>query len=128
MKKLAILSGLLITWLLVGGSASAHHGGAAYDREQMVTIKAKITEFSFINPHVLVLLDETDDKGNLIHWTAESPDDPAMLERQGWTRHTLNAGDVVTVVGHPSKNGAKVMSLVKVIMPDGKEFTNHIAD
>jgi hypothetical protein len=70
----------------------------------------------------------TDDQGNVTHWSCESPDDPAMLSRQGWTRNILAPGDHVTIIGRPAKSGAKVMSLQKVVLADGRELTNKIVN
>jgi hypothetical protein len=101
--------------------AFAHHGGAAYDPKVTLTLNATITEFKFINPHTLIYFDAPDDKGTIDHWSLETID-PGMLTRQGWTRNTLKPGDHVTIVGHPSKNGAKVMNLTKLVLADGTEM------
>jgi hypothetical protein len=127
-NKLAAGLTLLCVFLLIGTSAFAHHGGAAYDRSKVTTLKGKVTDFKFINPHVLLYLDVTDDKGNVAHWACESPDDPAMLERQGWTHSLIKVGDELTVVGFPAKSGTTVMSLQKVILADGRELSNKILD
>lgn len=106
--------------------APAHHGGAAYDRSTTLMLKATVTDFKFINPHVQIYFDVTDDKGNVVHWSSESPEDPGMLSRQGWSRTIIKSGDKITVVGHPAKSGAKVLSLEKVILADGTELENKI--
>ena len=49
------------------------------------------------------------------------------MGRQGWTRATLKAGDAITLVGHPMKDGSKGISLFYVIMPDGKRLYHDIA-
>jgi len=34
----------------------AHHGGAAHDMSNLVTLKGTVTDSQFINPHSLVLM------------------------------------------------------------------------
>jgi len=84
--------------------------------------KATVTKYEYTNPHTQVYFDVTDDKGNLEHWVAETTN-PGMLNRVGWTRDTLKAGDQVTLIANPNKVGARVVFLQKVVFTDGKELT-----
>jgi hypothetical protein len=45
-----------------------------------------------------------------------------IMARQGWTKATFKAGDKVTVVAHPLKDGSKGASMFYVILPDGKRL------
>ena len=56
----------------MSAAALAHHGGSAYDRSNRLTLKATITEFKWTNPHVYLLFDAPDAKGNVDHWSCES--------------------------------------------------------
>lgn len=127
-RRAAVLMAALAVLAILGAClpASAHHGGAAYDHTKMITVKGTITDFKFINPHVQIYFDSTDDKGNVTRWACESPDDPAMLSRQGWTRHSLNIGDKITIVGYPAKSGANVMSMRQITLASGQVLTNLI--
>jgi hypothetical protein len=40
----------------------------------------------------------------------------------GWDKNTLKPGDVITGIGHPAKDGSKVIRLQKVVMASGKEM------
>ena len=101
--------------------AFAHHGTAAYDQKAVVPLKATITDFEFVNPHVQYFFDTKDDNGNVIHWNCEGTN-PAMLARAGWTKNTLKAGDQVTMVVHPNKDpNVHVVLFVKVILANGQE-------
>ena len=42
------------------------------------------------------------------------------MTKRGWTRHSFNAGDQVTVTVRPAKNGAPVGQLMKVVLPNGQ--------
>jgi hypothetical protein len=113
--------------LLVCVPLFAHHGASAYDREKQMTVKATITEFKWQNPHVYVFFDAKDSKGVIGHWGCESIN-PGMLQKQGWTRKTLNAGDEVTIVAFPSKSGSPVCLLNKVVLANGKELSSQLLD
>lgn len=121
MKRYAsILLVLIIGLFLVCGIASAHHGGAEYDRTKTLNLKATITEFRFINPHVLFKFEVKDDKGNVEDWQGEVSN-PLQLARQGWNRHTFKPGDVVTFIGNPTKTGVKSMWITRIILPNGQD-------
>ena len=94
--KPASLIAMLLGIVLVGGSAFAHHGAAAYDRSVTLTLKATVTEFIYRNPHIIISFDAADDQGKVVHWSAEGGS-PAGLTRRGWTWKTMKAGDQITV-------------------------------
>jgi hypothetical protein len=108
--------------LLIGAPLWAHHGNAAYDDKNPITIKGSVTEYAWTNPHVQIYLDVKDDKGKLVHWSVETYS-PGKLVRAGWTKDSLKAGDVVSIILIPAKSGAPVGFLHKLVLPDGKELT-----
>jgi len=95
----------------------AHHGNAAYDYEKTVTIKGEVTAWVFANPHSLMKLDVTDDKGNVQHWVLEG--NSASLSDAGWHKTTMKPGDVVIVDVMPPKNGALIGRVRRILRPDG---------
>src|SRR5262245_49783234 len=116
-NKFATLTTVAFTIVALGLPLFAHHGASAYDRTKKMTVKATVTEFKWQNPHVYVFFDAKDDKGVVAHWTCESIN-PGMLQKQGWTRKTLNPGDQVTVTAFPSRTGSPVCLLDKVTLAD----------
>ena len=124
MKKLALLLAALFFAAIVSAPLFAHHGEANYDTDKMVSVKGTVTEFDFINPHVLISLDVKNDKGETEKWTGEARS-PAMLSRYGgWDKNTIKVGDVITIYGHRTKNGTDFMRLDKIVQADGKELPN----
>jgi len=121
-SKLAILFAVILGFLVVSAPMSAHHGNSAYDMSKTVPMKATVTKFEYSNPHTQVYYDVTDEKGNVEHWVAETTN-PAMLNRVGWSRETLKAGDQVVLFVNPNKVGAKITFLQKVVFSDGKELS-----
>jgi len=113
--------------LLASASVTAHHGNSAYDETARVPIKGVVTEFVWVNPHSQIYLDVKDKNGKVVHWGIET-NSPGILTRAGWTRRSLKAGDEVTIILCPAKNGAPVAYIgsgdpgTKVIFADGREL------
>lgn len=110
----AVAAGLL----MISVEAFAHHGTASYDTSKTITVKGTVTDFQFMNPHVLVFLDVKDDKGNTQKWQGELTS-PNHLSRNGWSKNSLKPGDEVTLGGYPAKNGVNSMWITKVVLADG---------
>ena len=122
MKKLALVLTMIFTVLLVAAPIFAHHGETNYDTEKLVSVKATVTNFEFINPHTQITLEAKNDKGEVEKWTCEVRS-PAMLVRNGgWDKHTLKPGDVITAIGFRAKNGSNILRLKKIVLSDGKEL------
>jgi len=109
---------VLVVLLLVSVQLSAHHGTASYDTSKNITVKGAVTDFQFVNPHVLVFLDAKDEKGNAQKWQGELTS-PNHLARNGWTRSSLKPGDEVTLAGFPAKSGVTSLWITKVLLADG---------
>ena len=116
-KILVLIFGF--TFLALAGPTLAHHGTAAYDTKNIVTVKGTMTDFRFINPHVQLFFDVKNDKGEVENWQAELTA-PNKLSRAGWDKHTLKPGDSITASGFVSKNDAHTMWINKLIGPDGE--------
>jgi hypothetical protein len=104
--------------LIVSVQLSAHHGTASYDTSKAVTVKGVVSDFQFVNPHVLVFLDAKDDKDNVQKWQGELTS-PNHLVRNGWTKSSLKPGDAVTLSGFPAKSGVTSLWITKVLLADG---------
>jgi hypothetical protein len=106
---------------VVSGPAFAHHGAAAYDSSKMVTVTGTVTDFQFVNPHVLIIMDAKDPStGKIEKWEGELTS-PNHLARAGWTKSTIKPGDEVTITGSALKSGAPAMAIRKV-MKDGQQI------
>jgi outer membrane usher protein FimD/PapC len=64
-----------------------------------------VTKVEWTNPHVRFYVDVKDANGSVTNWDFELQS-VNTLTRAGWTRHALQAGDVVTVVGYRARNGS----------------------
>jgi hypothetical protein len=97
----------------------AHHSFAVFfDDSRMVTVSGTVTEFQFRNPHGLIRLTVRDKDGTEVMWRAET-NSPSILERRGWARDTLKAGDRISIEGWPSRDGSNYLRMRKVTRADG---------
>jgi hypothetical protein len=110
------------SFLMISAPLLAHHGGAAYDSEKSVTLKGTIVNFEWSSPHSQIHLDVTDEKGNVVHWNFECQP-PSILMHAGWTKNSLKPGDEVTIVGRPTRNGAPIGIVSKIVFANGQELT-----
>jgi hypothetical protein len=101
--------------------AFAHHGASPYDTSKLTTLKGTVTDYEFINPHVEISVDVTNDKGKVESWIGEA-NSPNVLSRHGWDRDIIKKGDQITVIGNAGKNGSKTLRLQKVVLSNGKEL------
>ena len=119
-KKLVTLLAVFVS-LLPWIPAFAHHGTATYDFTHEVTVEGVVKDFQWSSPHSWVYLTVTNDKGEKEEWGGETGS-PGTLARRGWSSHTFKPGDKIKMTGHAAKDGTKVMMLMKIQTPDGKEF------
>jgi Family of unknown function (DUF6152) len=114
--------------LVAGTPLFAHHSFAAeFDVKQPITLKGTVTKVEWTNPHVWIYLDVTDAQGSVTHWQCENGA-PNALARMGWTRHSLNAGDQVTIEGFRAKNDDRTANARQVILPDGRKVFSGSAE
>jgi len=105
--------------LIPGSPLRAHHGNAAYDLENPITLKGTVTEFAWSNPHVQIYFDVKEDKGKVVHWASETVS-PGLLSRAGWTKTELKPGDEIRITLGPAKNGAPIGFALKIVLANGK--------
>jgi len=123
---------LRITLLLIVITQSAglfaHHGVAAYDYSKtIVADKATVTEFEWMNPHCRILFNVTDDTHTIQHWAIEMHPPANMLEH-GWTRQSLQSGDVISVTFRPAKDGSHTGLLGEVTLPSGIQLRQNLLE
>ena len=75
---------------------SAHHSFAAeYDADKPIQVTGTVTKVEWTNP---------------------------QLNRLGWKRDAVKAGDQVTVQGYLAKDGAKMANARNVVFADGRKI------
>jgi len=109
--------------LSVAPMAQAHHSNSAFYVTKVITIKGVVKEFKWANPHVWVILDVDDGKGNKVEWKVEGRP-PGILLRAGWTPKSLQPGDVITVDLSPAKDDSASGLIARVTKADGTILPN----
>jgi hypothetical protein len=102
---------------------SAHHSTVAYAPQSIVLKNATIAQVRWASPHIILTFSVKESSGATTMWSAESGS-PASVSRVGWNRNSVKPGDKVTIELYPSKNGAHVGRLKKVVYPDGHELVD----
>ena len=117
------LSALLtcLCLLIAATKVAAHHSlPALFDMSSTVEVTGVVTEFQFIAPHAYILVDVTDDSGDIEVWQLETYP-PGMLVRKGLTPATLQPGDTISASGIPARDERPLMRLLTIVMPDGEQ-------
>ncbi|HXW63134.1 MAG TPA: DUF6152 family protein [Candidatus Acidoferrales bacterium] len=102
-------------------SALAHHSGAMFDMQHLITLQGVVTRVEWTNPHAYFYLNVKDEKGVVEPWTVEI-NSPNFLKHNGWTSSTVNPGDTITCTGAPAKTGAKFMHGTMVELASGVQL------
>jgi hypothetical protein len=102
MRKLIVSAGT-IGVLLSGPIAQAHHPFSAdYDENKEVTLKGKVVQFMWANPHASIDLDGQTTSGEAGKWSVELGS-IADLTRSGWKKESVKAGDQILIEGWLAK-------------------------
>jgi hypothetical protein len=120
MKALCDPAFLVIALVSAAIPLSAHHSWPV-SNDRLVTVKGKVIEFMWANPHPMITLEVQTIDGRTEKWQIGGP---ALyrMESNGWTKATLKTGDVITGVGYQYADGQKIIRLERVVLADGREL------
>jgi DNA/RNA endonuclease YhcR with UshA esterase domain len=119
MKRSNFARAAFVSLLLATGQSHGHHSFTVhYDANKPISKEGVVTEFRFTNPHGILMLDVTNDAGEIERWTVETTA-PVYMRRFGWSRDSIQPGDHVTVEGWASRDGSHFMRIRRVIRADG---------
>jgi len=108
-------------------SAWAHHSFAAYEPSKQIKLAGVVTEFKWTNPHVYIQLEAPDPaSGEMKKWLIECAS-TSILNRAGWKFNLIKAGDKVTVIVAPLRNGEPAALLKQMTLADGTKYGNGAA-
>lgn len=143
--KIAALTSVAAAALAASLPLAAHHSFTAeFDGSKQIKATGAVTKLDWQNPHgwihltVTELCERTAAPGpdaKEEEWACRAPDgkegaadwafeigSPNGLMRQGWTRNSLKAGDVVTILGSRARDGSTNSNARSVTMADGKRL------
>lgn len=118
MKRLLVGS-LAVILLWMTSLVTAHHSPAVFDRTKEIKLVGVVKEFKWSNPHSWIELDVRNEKGVVETWGVEM-NPPSYLIKAGWKRTSIKAGDEVTVMVHPLRNGEKGGQFRSITLPNGQ--------
>ena len=106
----------------------AHHSfGVQYDDSRPITIQGLVTKVEWTNPHVYFYMDVTDEGDEIADWAFEMVAH-IVLERRGWTRNTLEIGEIVEVEGFLARDGSRLASAASLlIVQTGQRYSGTIS-
>jgi Family of unknown function (DUF6152) len=91
--------------------AQAHHSiSAVYDSAQQITVEGRVTEFQFVNPHPVLIIDAADEGGSPELWRLEM-DNRSELAGIGIDSATFKPGDRVVARGSAGRGRERQQSL-----------------
>ena len=107
---------------LFSGSMLAHHSfEAQYDRSETIPMTGVVTKVEWLNPHARFYIDVEDESGAVVNWNMELGS-PNGLTRAGWSRHTLQIGEKVTVMASLARDGTNMANAREITMADGRQI------
>jgi hypothetical protein len=122
MDRKLLKTAAALTFLLLGGTGSAHHSPVAFDTG--VTDFALSGEIEYVdmrNPHSVMRLKVAAEDGGSTLWDIEFSSVNLLL-RRGWDFERIKVGDRVTCTGNPSAAGKAEMYMWSIKLADGTEF------
>jgi len=112
----------VLTAALLSVPLLAHHAfQAEFDDQKPVTLKGKVTQMEWINPHSWIHIDVVGPDGKVTNWTVECGS-PNIMLRRGFTKRSLEAGVELTVKGYQAKSGLMRANGSSVTFADGKKL------
>jgi hypothetical protein len=121
--KIAGLTAIAVAVFAV--QAQAHHSFTMFDREKWITVSGTLKEFEFTNPHCWLHLNVVDAAtGRTLDWSFEMGS-IGQIAAQGWKVDTVKAGDKITIVGHPMKDGTRGGQYDSAKLSDGRSFNQN---
>jgi len=114
--------GVVPVLMLSAAPATSHHAfSPVYDEKRLITVVGVVTEFRFINPHALMLMNVTDETGRVAKWTVEFAG-RLNLSEAGWTAESVKAGERITVTGNPTHTGSQRVFFRELVRADGSKL------
>jgi len=122
-SKLLVLSATLFMGL--GIPALAHHSfSAVFDAGSPIEASGTVTKVEWRNPHAWIYVDVEGDESGVANWAFEMGS-PNGLRRRGWSRDTVQVGDVISVTGYRARDGSNRANIASITLADGREMTGN---
>ena len=108
---------------LAGMPAWAHHSFAAeFDEKKVIKLEGTVTQMEWVNPHTWIHLAVKNADGSVTNWMIEG-NTPNSLLRAGFTKHSLEPGTEVVVLGYQARSGENRASGSSIAFKDGRKLS-----
>lgn len=119
MLNIRCLAVLTVAAVPVCPAALAHHAAGAVFTGEEIEVEGVVAEYNFVNPHVNIMLNVTDESGAETLWMVTGPAAPPM-RRWGWTPETLQPGQLIRFAGKSSRTGAPMLLIESAEIQSGR--------
>ena len=118
---------------IVGGisQVAAHHSASMFDFTKSQTLKGKVVEMRWVNPHVTITVTGSPSADEApADWLIETTSPGNLVRAGGWRRDVVKPGDEVEVTFHPEREAGKKSGLLMELktLSTGEVFTANIRD
>ena len=101
-------------------SVAAHHSAVQFDFTKSVTITGVVKKFQAINPHMRLVLQVKDPKGDReIEFEGHSTNN---MYRAGYRANMIKVGDTITVNVAPHRDGSEGGYVTSAVTASGARF------
>jgi hypothetical protein len=119
--------------IMAGGvsQVAAHHSASMFDFSKSQTLKGKVVEMRWVNPHVTITINGSANPAEApADWLIETTSPGNLVRAGGWRRDAVKPGDVVEVTFHPEREAGKKSGLLMELkaISTGEVFTANIRD
>jgi hypothetical protein len=116
MKRLSVP--LLLSMMISGGQALAHHSFFAEFSSEFGVVEGEVVEVWYKNPHSHFFLKVVNEDGEEELWDGHGQNLRVMM-RSGWKKDTVKVGDRLIIQGNLGLDGTKKIAIVQAHKEDG---------
>jgi hypothetical protein len=119
--------------VVAGGisQAVAHHSASMFDFSKKQTLKGKVVEMRWVNPHVTITLNASANPDEApAEWLMETTSPGNLTRVGGWRRDVIKPGDEIEVTFHPLREADKKQGLLREmkVLSTGEVYPANIRD
>jgi hypothetical protein len=130
MKSTGAIAAFAILATGITGVA-AHHSAAMFDFSKKLTMKGKVVEMRWVNPHVTITINGSASPDEApSEWLMETTSPGNLTRVGGWRRDIIKPGDEIEVTFHPEREAGKKDGLLREmkLLSTGEVFPANIRD
>ena len=116
--------GVIACALVLALPVFAHHSTGMFDQTQTLLRSGTVDQLDWINPHVWLHVDLTDEDGNVRTWSFEGGS-TGRLTQLGWRLDDFSKGTEIIVGFRPMKDGSRGGQLMSATLPDGRKICSN---